>query len=170
MQQPRFVIRAATEADCDAILGFIRALARYEKLEDQVRATVESLRESLFVRRQAEVLMGEEDGVPVAFALFFHNYSTFLGKAGLYLEDLYVDPAVRGRGYGQAMLRRLAAIAVERNCERLDWWCLDWNRDAQDFYRRMGAMPMEDWTVWRMERKALLAAAESSQEFAEDFF
>lgn len=158
-QKPSFAIRAATESDCATILGFIRALARFEKMEDQVCATEAGLRESLFQKRQAEVLIGEEDGVPVAFALYFHNYSTFLGKAGLYLEDLYVDPSCRGKGYGGSMLRKLCEIAVSEDCDRLDWWCLDWNRDAQAFYRGMGAEPMQDWTVWRMERPALLAAS-----------
>ena len=158
-----FTIRFATETDCPVILRFIRSLAAYEKLEDQVVATEASLRESLFCQKQAQVLIGEENGTPVAFALFFHNYSTFLGRAGLYLEDLYVEESCRGRGYGKAMLARLAAIAKARGCHRMDWWCLDWNQSSVDFYKKLGAAPMSDWTVFRLEGEALnTLAAEGS--------
>lgn len=161
--KPTFTIRFATGADCPLILRFIRALAAYEKLEDQVVATEEALRESLFQNRQAEVLIGEEGGTPVAFALFFHNYSTFLGRAGLYLEDLYVDENCRGRGYGKAMLAHLAAIAQERGCRRMDWWCLDWNASSVDFYKSLGAAPMTDWTVFRLEGQSLADLARQGQ-------
>lgn len=150
-----FKIRLATAADCGLILEFIKRLADYEKLADQVTATEEILMESLFEKRQAEVIIGEEDGLPVAFALYFHNFSTFIGKANLYLEDLFVDQSCRGKGYGKMLLRHLAGIAVERGCERLDWWCLDWNHQAVEFYKRMGAVPMSDWTVFRLEGKRL---------------
>lgn len=150
-----FSIRTATPADCALILGFINDLAHYEKLAHEVTATEDILRESLFVQRRAEVIVGEQDGVPVAFALYFHNFSTFLGKAGLYLEDLFVSESCRGRGYGRIMLRHLARIAVERGCERLDWWCLDWNESAVRFYKSLGAEPMSDWTVFRLCGDAL---------------
>lgn len=154
-----FTIRFAREEDVPSILGFINELAIYEKMADQVVADENILRESLFVKRQAEVLIGEEDGAPVAFALFFHNFSTFLGKANLYLEDLFVKESHRGKGYGARMLRRLSQIAVERGCERLDWWCLDWNLSSIEFYKKMGAVPMDEWTVFRLEKEALRRAA-----------
>lgn len=150
-----FTIRYAEEKDVPLVLEFIRELAAYEHLEDEVVATEDSIRESLFAKRHAEVIVGESDGAPVAFALFFYNYSTFLGQANLYLEDLFVKEEYRDRGFGKAMLRRLAGIAVERGCKRLDWWCLDWNRPAADFYRSLGAIAMEDWTVFRLEGPAL---------------
>ncbi len=152
---PGFIIRFANENDSALILRFIRGLAEYEKLADEVTATEEVLRDSLFVRRQAEVIIGELKGEPVAFALFFHNFSTFLGKANLYLEDLFVDDSCRGMGLGKVMFSCLARIAVERGCERLDWWCLDWNEPSIAFYRSMGARPMSDWTVYRVDGKGL---------------
>ena len=152
---PGFNIRMAEERDTALILDFIKKLAAYEKLSHEVVATEEVLRESLFVKKQAEVIIGELDGRPVAFALFFHNFSTFLGKANLYLEDLYVDEEHRGLGLGREMFACLARIALERGCGRLDWWCLDWNEPAIAFYRRMGARPMSDWTVHRVEGDAL---------------
>ena len=155
-----FTIRFAEEADCPLILGFIRRLADYEQLSHEVVATEAGLRESLFEQRQAEVVLAFEDDTAVGFALFFHNYSTFLGKAGLYLEDLFVSEAYRSRGYGKALFARLAKIALERNCERLDWWCLDWNRSAMDFYARLGAVPMSDWTVCRLDAAAMKRLAE----------
>lgn len=148
-------IRFAREGDCERILRFIRALAEYEKMADQVVATAEGLRETLFVKRQAEVIIGEYRGEAVAFALFFHNYSTFLGKAGLYLEDLFVEPSHRGLGIGRAMFIELARIAVNRGCERLDWWCLDWNERSIRFYEQMGAEAMDEWTVYRLNKGAL---------------
>ena len=150
-----FEIRFATEDDVPLILEFIKALADYEKMLDEVVATEEGLKESLFVKNQAEVILGEEDGKPVGFALFFHNYSTFLGKANLYLEDLFVKPEYRGKGYGKTLLSFLGKIAVDRNCGRLDWWCLDWNTTSIEFYKEMGAIPMDEWTVYRVEGEQL---------------
>ncbi|HEU4521918.1 MAG TPA: GNAT family N-acetyltransferase [Thermoanaerobaculia bacterium] len=151
-----FTIREAAPPDVPLILAFIKALAEYERMADQVVATEERVRSTLFgPRRYAEVLIGDEDGQPVAFALFFHNYSTFLGQPGLYLEDLFVKPEARGRGYGKLLLARLARIARERNCGRLEWWVLDWNQPAIDFYRRLGAEPMDEWTVFRVTGDAL---------------
>mgnify|MGYP002944050660 FL=1 len=137
------------------ILRFIRALARYEGMEEQVVADEAMLEEWLFQRKKAEVLFALSDGVEVGFALFFHNFSTFLGRAGLYLEDLFVLPAYRGRGIGKALLQKLAAIALERECGRLEWWCLDWNRPSIDFYKALGAKPMEEWTVYRLDGETL---------------
>ncbi len=148
-------IRCAQEGDCDLILRFIRSLAEYEKMADQVVATADGLRDTLFTKKQAEVIIGEYRGEPVAFALFFHNYSTFLGKAGLYLEDLFVEPSHRGLGIGKAMFVELAKIALKRGCERLDWWCLDWNENSIRFYEQMGAEAMDEWTVYRLNRDAL---------------
>ncbi|MDD3410583.1 MAG: GNAT family N-acetyltransferase [Eubacteriales bacterium] len=146
--QPTF--RQAVRGDAPLILEFIRELAQYERMLDQVVADERTLEEWIFDRRRAEVIFAVEDGREVGFALFFHNFSTFLGRAGLYLEDLYVRPECRGRGYGKALLRRLAAIALERGCGRLEWWCLDWNQPSIDFYRSLGAQPMSDWTVYRV--------------------
>jgi GNAT superfamily N-acetyltransferase len=144
------IFRPAVRADVPLILSFIRELADYEKMRDEVVATEELLEEWLFNRGKAEVIFAVEEGKEVGFALFFHNFSTFLGRAGLYLEDLFVKPEYRGRGYGKAILKELARIAVERGCGRLEWWCLDWNRPSIDFYLSMGAEPMEDWTVYRI--------------------
>jgi GNAT superfamily N-acetyltransferase len=152
---PGFTIRFAREGDEVLVLRFIHHLADYERLSSEVVATEEVLHESLFVKRRAEVIIGEMNGDPVAFALFFHNFSTFLGKANVYLEDLYVEEEHRSRGLGQCMFACLASIAIERGCERLDWWCLDWNEPAIAFYRRMGARPMSDWTVYRIEGPTL---------------
>jgi len=152
---PGFVVRLATTEDVGSILEFIKRLAEFEQLADQVVATEDILLDSLFKKHQAEVIIGELDGRPVAFALFFHNFSTFLGKANLYLEDLFVDEGCRGLGLGKVMFSCLARIAVERGCERLDWWCLDWNEPSLSFYRGMGAIPMSDWTVHRLEGERL---------------
>jgi GNAT superfamily N-acetyltransferase len=153
---PFFRIRPAHEDDVGLILTFIRDLAQYERLEHAVVANEGILRETLFGQpRFAEVLFGEEDGVPVAFALFFHNFSTFIGRPGLYLEDVFVKPEKRGRGYGKAMLARLASIAVERNCGRFEWAVLDWNTPAIDFYKSLGAQPVDEWTIFRMTGNAL---------------
>ena len=143
-------IRSADENDCGKILFFIRELATYEKMADEVVATESLLHEWLFEKHIAEVIFACEDGKEVGFALFFHNFSTFLGRAGIYLEDLYVLPAYRGKGYGKALLKQLAQIAEERGCGRLEWCCLDWNRPSIDFYLSLGAVPMEDWTVFRI--------------------
>ena len=153
-------IRAAEEKDCGIILEFIRGLAEYERMSDQVVATEELLREWIFEKKKAEVLIACEGEKPVGFALFFHNFSTFLGRAGIYLEDLFVFPEYRGRGYGRALLKRLAQITVERGCGRLEWACLDWNKPSIDFYLSLGAVPMEEWTVYRLTGDTLNAMAE----------
>ncbi|MEI3307095.1 MAG: GNAT family N-acetyltransferase [Dysosmobacter sp.] len=147
--------RFAQESDTPLILWFIRALAEYEHLADQVVADEATLKDQLFRRKGAEVLFALEDGKEVGFALFFHNFSTFLGRAGLYLEDLYVLPEHRGKGYGKALFRRLATVAVERGCGRMEWWCLDWNTPSIGFYKALGAQAMEEWTVYRLAGKAL---------------
>ncbi|HSU15597.1 GNAT family N-acetyltransferase [Longimicrobium sp.] len=150
------MIRAATGADVSLILRFIRELAEYERLAHEVVATEEGLRETLFgARPYAEVAIAEADGEPAGFALFFHNYSTFLGRPGIYLEDLYVRPEARGKGIGRALLAHLARLAVERGCGRLEWWVLDWNESAIRFYRSLGVQPMDDWTVFRVAGDAL---------------
>jgi GNAT superfamily N-acetyltransferase len=149
-------IRIASEADIPLILQFIRGLAEYEKLAHEVVATEETLRTTLFGQpRVAEVLIGEADGKPAGFALFFHNFSTFLGRPGIYLEDLFVKPEFRGRGYGRALLAHLAEIARERNCGRLEWAVLNWNTPAIDFYKSLGAKPQDQWTVYRLTGKTL---------------
>lgn len=156
METPEFQVRVATIEDVPTILGFIRELAEYERLAHEVTATETDLRQGLFgPRRHAEVLIGEAAGRPVGFALFFHNYSTFLGKPGIYLEDLFVKPEVRGHGYGRELLARLAQLAVERGCGRLEWSVLDWNAPALEFYRRLGAVAMDGWTVHRLTGEAL---------------
>ncbi|WP_185535801.1 GNAT family N-acetyltransferase [Listeria booriae] len=154
--------RFAAEGDVPLVLRFIKELAEYEGMLDQVVATEEALHEWLFEKEKAEVLIGEYDGESVGFALFFHNFSTFLGRSGIYLEDLYVQPNVRGKGFGKAFLKRLAEIAVERGCGRLEWWCLDWNKPSIDFYLKMGAEAMEDWTVYRIAGETLVKLAEKS--------
>jgi GNAT superfamily N-acetyltransferase len=155
---PGLTIRAATERDAGLILRFITGLAEYEKLTHEVQATESQLRETLFgTRRYAEVLIGEHEGRPVGFALFFHNYSTFLGRPGIYLEDLFVLPELRGRGFGKALLAHLAALAVERGCGRLEWSVLDWNAPAIGFYKKLGAVPMDAWTIFRLTGEALAA-------------
>ena len=155
--------RCAEEKDCGLILQFIRALAEYENLSDQVVADEALLKEQLFERHHAEVIFVLENGKEVGFALFFHNFSTFLGRAGLYLEDLYVCPEYRGKGYGKALLQKLAAIAVERGCGRLEWWCLDWNTPSIEFYKSLGALPMDEWTVYRMTGNTLTDMAQAAE-------
>lgn len=151
-----FEIRPATASDAPVILSFIKKLAVYEKLANEVTVTEEGLRETLFgQRRYAEVIIGYHRGEPAGFALFFHNYSTFLGKPGIYLEDLYVDQKHRGKGFGKALLVHLARLAKERNCGRLEWSVLDWNEPAINFYKALGARPMDDWTVFRLTGEAL---------------
>ena len=154
--------RGACPEDTALILRFIRELAAYERLEDQVVADEETLRRWIFEKKGAEVLFVLEDGREVGFALYFHNFSTFLGRSGVYLEDLFVLPEYRGRGYGKALLCRLAAIAKEEGCGRLEWWCLDWNKPSIDFYKSMGAEPMEDWTVYRVAGETLDKLAEEA--------
>ena len=156
--------RMAAPEDAGLILRFIRLLAEYEKMADQVVATEELLRRQLFEERHAEVLFVLADGKEVGFALFFHNFSTFLGRAGLYLEDLFVLPEYRGRGYGKGLFRELARIAVARGCGRFEWWCLDWNEPSIAFYRAMGAAPMDEWTVYRITGDTLTALAGEKEE------
>jgi len=152
------LIRPAEAADVPLIAELIRGLARFEKLEHEVTMTEKRLAENLFGQhRYAETLIAEEAGVSVGFALFFHNFSTFLAQPGIYLEDLFVIPEHRGRGIGRALLRQLARVAVERGCGRLEWSVLDWNRDAIDFYERLGARPNSEWTVYRLAGEALNA-------------
>lgn len=151
--------RSAERRDVPLILRYIRELARYEKLEEEVVATEEILEEWLFDKEKAEVIFAVVEGKEVGFALFFHNFSTFLGRAGIYLEDLYVEPAHRGQGIGTALLRELARIAVARGCGRLEWWCLDWNQPSIEFYRALGAEAMDDWTVYRLSGETLAKLA-----------
>ncbi|OZV10318.1 GNAT family N-acetyltransferase [Tissierella sp. P1] len=154
-----FKIRFAEEKDVKLILHFIKELADYEKLLHEVVATEEILMDSLFIRKSAEVIIGEHDGEPVGFALFFHNFSTFLGRPGIYLEDLYVRPEMRGKGYGKIFLSFLAKLAIERNCGRFEWWCIDWNEPSINFYKSIGAVPMDEWTVYRVHNQALIDLA-----------
>ena len=153
--------RYAERKDVALILQWIKELADYEKMLDQVVADEATLEEWILDKQKAEVIFAMEEGEEVGFALFFHNFSTFLGRAGLYLEDLYVRPEHRGKGYGKAILEKLASIAVERGCGRLEWWCLDWNKPSIDFYLSLGAEPMVDWTVYRM-------AGDTLQELAKE--
>lgn len=154
-------IRSATEADCGLILSLIRKLAVYERLLDAVSATEEAVRQTLFgPQRFAEVLIAEWGGEPAGFALFFHNYSTFLAKPGVYLEDLYVEEHLRGKGIGKALLKRLAALAVERGCGRLEWAVLDWNEPSIGFYKSLGAAPQSEWTTFRLTGESLARLAE----------
>ena len=152
--------RNATEQDCSLILEFIKELAVYEKMLPEVVATEEMLRQVVFEQGRAEVIFVMEDGQEVGFALFFHNFSTFVGRSGLYLEDLFVKPAYRGKGYGKALFQKLARIAVERHCGRFEWCCLDWNQPSIDFYRSMGAVAMDQWTTYRLSGQALQDLAE----------
>ena len=149
-------IRFAQKQDCALILQFIRELAVYEKLEHDVVATAETLEKAFFVDKNSpEVILGEYDGKAVAFAIFFHNFSSFLGVKGLYLEDLFVKPEYRGSGFGKKMLLHLVGLAKERNCGRMEWSVLDWNQPAIDFYKSLGAKPMDEWTVFRLTRDAI---------------
>ena len=154
-----FRIRPARESDTGTILGFVRGLAEFENLLHEVEATEEMIRKNIFERRTAEVVLAEVDGKPVGFALFFHNFSTFLGKPGIYLEDLYVKPECRGKGYGKRLLIYLARLAKERDCGRFEWAVLNWNEKAISFYKSMGAKPMNEWTVYRLAGKELDEAA-----------
>ena len=152
--------RNAERRDTALILRFIKELADYEKMLDEVVADEATLEEWLFDKQKAEVIFAVVDGREIGFALFFHNFSTFLGHAGIYLEDLYVMPEYRGKGYGKAILKKLASIAVERGCGRLEWWCLDWNKPSIDFYLSLGAEPMSDWTVYRIAGDTLRQLAD----------
>ena len=149
MEYP-ITFRFAQRRDVPLILKFIKDLADYEQMLSEVVADEALLEEWIFDKEKAEVLFAVADGKEIGFALFFHNFSTFLGRAGLYLEDLFVLPEYRGRGYGRAILKKLASIALERGCGRLEWWCLDWNKPSIDFYLSLGAQPMSDWTVYRI--------------------
>jgi GNAT superfamily N-acetyltransferase len=153
---PKTVLRFATADDVGLIIDFIRQLADYEKMVDEVVTDEDQLRQSLFGgRRVAEVVIASYDGEPAGFALFFHNFSTFLGRPGIYVEDLFVIPALRGHGIGKSLLSYLARLAVERGCGRLEWWVLDWNEPAIRFYERLGAKPMDEWTVFRVTGETL---------------
>ena len=152
--------RNAQRNDVGLILQFIRELADYEKMLSEVVADEATLEEWIFDKQKAEVIFALEGEKEVGFALYFHNFSTFLGRAGIYLEDLYVKPEYRGKGYGKAILKKLASVAVERGCGRLEWWCLDWNKPSIDFYRSLGAEPMDDWTVYRIAGETLTNLAE----------
>ena len=155
--------RKAVPGDEQTILNFICALAEYEHMSDQVVATESLLREWIFEKRKADVIFALEEDKEVGFALFFHNFSTFLGRAGIYLEDLFVLPEYRGKGYGKGLLKRLASIAVERGCGRLEWACLDWNTPSIEFYtKRMQAVPMDEWTVYRLTGDTLTEAAKEA--------
>jgi GNAT superfamily N-acetyltransferase len=150
------LIRPSTVEDVPLILGFIRGIAEYEKLSHEVTATEADIRESFFGERPAaECVLAFWDGKPAGFAVFFHNFSTFLGRAGLYLEDLFVRPEFRGKGIGKALLLHLAGIARDRKCRRFEWAVLDWNKPAIEFYKKLGARPMEEWTIFRLAGKAL---------------
>ncbi len=149
-------IKPAVESDVPTILTFIKELADYEKLSHEVTATESDLHEALFGKRRiCEAAIGYESGEPAGFALFFHNYSTFVGKPGIYLEDLYVRPEHRGKGYGKALLVYLARLAKERDCGRFEWSVLDWNEPSIQFYKKLGAVPMDNWTVFRMTGETL---------------
>ena len=147
--------RYAVKKDAGLILAFIKELEEYEKMSNDVVATEALLEEWIFEKKSAEVIFALEDGVEVGFALFFHNFSTFLGRAGLYLEDLYVKPEYRGKGYGKGLLKKLAQIATERGCGRFEWSCLDWNKPSIDFYLSLDAKPMDEWTIYRLTGNTL---------------
>ena len=156
----QFNIRQARPEETSLVLDFIKKLAVYEKCADEVMADEATLYHSLFVEHSAEVVFAEENDCVVGFALFFHNFSTFVGRKGLYLEDLFILPEKRGLGYGKALLKYLANLAVERNCGRMEWICLDWNAPALKVYRGIGAVPMDEWTVQRLDEAALKRFAE----------
>lgn len=160
MSQDVITISPAVREDAPLILGFITDLARYENMLDQVEATEEKLVNTLFDRQGAQVLIARCGGEPAGFALYFYNYSTFLAKPGIYLEDLFVRPEFRGRGIGKKLLSTLAKRAWEQGCGRLEWSCLDWNEPSIQFYKRMGAVAMSDWTTYRLTGEALKTAAE----------
>ena len=156
----QLTFRYAEKKDVGVILGFIKDLADYEKMSDDVVATEELLEEWIFDKKKAEVIFACEDGKEVGFALFFYNFSTFLGRAGIYLEDLFVLPEYRNKGYGKALLKELAKITVKRGCGRLEWCCLDWNQPSIDFYLSLGAKPMNEWTIYRVTGETLKNLAE----------
>ncbi|MDP4178060.1 MAG: GNAT family N-acetyltransferase [Bacillota bacterium] len=151
-----FNLRFAEEKDTGIILDLIKGLAVYENMLQDVTATEEILKDSLFKRKAAEVVIGEYNGQVVCFALFFHNFSTFLGKPGIYLEDLFVKPEMRGKGFGESLISFVAKLAVERDCGRFEWSCLDWNEPSIKFYKQNGAVPMDEWTVYRVTGDKLI--------------
>lgn len=155
-----FKLRFATKDDVGTVLGFIKELAKYENLEDEVIATESILYNSLFVKRAAEVIIAEYNDKSVGFALFFHNFSTFLGKPGLYLEDLFISEEMRGKGFGKAILTFLAKLAIDRDCGRFEWSCLEWNEPSIQFYRNLGAISMDGWMIFRVHNEALNRLAE----------
>ncbi len=155
MERKKPVIRKAEREDAALVLEFIKGIAKYEKMENEVEATVELLEEQLFDKGRAEVIFAMEDGKEVGFALFFHNFSTFVGRGGLYLEDLYVYPEYRGKGYGKALFLELVRIANERKCGRMEWVCLNWNTPSIKFYRSMGAVALDEWTTYRLTEGAI---------------
>ena len=155
MERKKPVIRKAEREDAALVLEFIKGIAKYEKMENEVEATVELLEEQLFDKGRAEVIFAMEDGKEVGFALFFHNFSTFVGRGGLYLEDLYVYPEYRGKGYGKALFLELVSIANERKCGRMEWVCLNWNTPSIEFYRSLGAVPLDEWTTYRLDEKGI---------------
>ena len=155
-----FTIRLAQKEDAPIVLEFIKKIAAYEKMSDEVVATKEVLEEFVFDRQDAWVFIGEENGKPGGFALFYENFSTFLGRTGLYLEDLFVDPEMRGKGYGKALFQAVAKEADRRGCRRMEWTCLNWNKPSIDFYHYMGAVPMSDWTTYRLAGGAIKQAVQ----------
>ena len=155
MERKKPVIRKAEREDAALVLEFIKGIAKYEKMENEVEATVELLEEQLFDKGRAEVIFAMENGKEVGFALFFHNFSTFVGRGGLYLEDLYVYPEYRGKGYGKALFLELVRIANKRKCGRMEWVCLNWNTPSIEFYRSLGAVPLDEWTTYRLDEKGI---------------
>ncbi len=158
---PDFTIRQATADDAALVLQLVQGLADYEQMSDDVHTDADTLGRNIFENKQAEVIIGEESGVPVCFALYFYNFSTFEGKHGLYLEDLFVKPEYRGKGYGSAMLAWMAKKAVEEDCARFEWVCLDWNEPALKVYRKLGAVPQKQWVIQRLTGSELQALADS---------
>lgn len=156
----QLTFRFATEKDVPLILKFINGIAEYEKMLDEVETTEELLHEYLFEKQRAEVIFAIVDNVEVGFALFFHNFSTFVGKSGLYLEDIFVWPQYRGKGYGKAIFKQLVKIANERDCGRMEWVCLNWNQPSIDFYLSLNAKPLDEWTTYRLDKEGLKALAE----------
>ncbi len=156
-----FTLKQVEEEDCGILLRLLKELAVYEKLENIVETTEEMLKEALFQKKVTEAVIGEENGVPVGYAVYFHNFSTFVGRPGIYLEDIYVQPEHRGKGYGKVMLSYLAKLAGDRNCGRLEWTVLDWNAPSIAFYKSLGARPMDEWTMYRLDKEKLKELGEA---------
>ena len=156
----QFNLRKTTREDTELILSFIKELAEYEKMTDDVIATKELIEEHVFDKERVEVLIAEENNIPIGFCLFFYNFSTFVGRSGIYLEDVYIQPPYRGKGYGKIIFKELAKIAVERNCGRMEWVCLDWNKPSIEFYKKMGAVSMDDWSTYRLTGDGLRQVAQ----------